>query len=215
MPTFNIPKQARNKYNYIKGSENNNFITQSQLMMSSGGGGGNGSGLSSSQVQQQINDTLEDRGYVSYTYLKTINGYSLVGEGDIEVTGSGTIDLSYYATKDYVSSYVSTYGGNSIQEVTQAEYDALEQGGNLDPNTIYILSDANPIDLSYYVTKSELDTFSYATKSDLNSYVTKSEFNTDMKQASYVTQQSLSSNGYLNSSNFIYNSSTYTLTINI
>lgn len=41
MPTFKIPKQARNRYNYVKGADTDNYITQSQMMASNSGGGGN------------------------------------------------------------------------------------------------------------------------------------------------------------------------------
>lgn len=207
MPTFNIPKQARNKYNFIKGSDNSNFITQSQLMMSSGGfGGGGNSGTTYSQVQQQINDTLAERGYVSYTYLKTINGYSLIGEGDIEVSGGGTVDLSPYALKTYVADYVAAYapepdlssyatktyvseyvaayapepdlssyvtktelnaaGYASVYECTYNQYNSLATKDN---NTIYIITDEDPISLIGYATVSyvnekcaEVEAASYA-----------------------------------------------------
>lgn len=107
MPTTYIPKLARNKYNYVKGADGKNYVTQSQLMMSSGGSGGGNS--QSGNVVATINQTIDSRGLVSYNELKTINGYSLIGEGDIEVTGSGTVDLSAYATKSYVADYVNTY----------------------------------------------------------------------------------------------------------
>ena len=44
-------------------------------------------------------------------------------------------------------------GGSNIAEVTQAEYDALVSGGTVDPNTLYIITDAPTIDMNDYVTK--------------------------------------------------------------
>lgn len=44
-------------------------------------------------------------------------------------------------------------GGSNVSEVTQAEYDALVSGGTVDPDTLYIISDAPTIDMNDYVTK--------------------------------------------------------------
>ena len=201
MAKYNIPKISRNKYGVIKNADANNYITQSQLMMSSGGGGGNGSGLSSSQVQQQINDTLADRGYVSYTYLKTINGYSLVGEGDIEVTGGGTVDLSAYATKTYVADYVNTYAPEpdlsayvskvelddasymNAYVLPQNDYDNLSTADK-NKNTIYLISNQTAYEYNELVTVQEMN-------DTINSY------------------------GFLTSANFEYDSYTGTLTMRI
>jgi hypothetical protein len=201
MGKYLIPKLSRNKFGYIKGVNNNNYITQSQLMMSSGGAGGNGSGLSSSQVQQQINDTLADKGYVSYTYLKTINGYSLIGEGDIEVTGGGTVDLSAYATKTYVADYVNTYSPTpdlsayvtkveldtasymNAYVLPQNDYDNLSTADK-NKNTIYLISDQTAYEYNELVTVQEMN-------DTINSY------------------------GFLTSANFEYDSNTGTLTMRI
>ena len=67
-------------------------------------------------------------------------------------------------------------------ELTQAQYDALT---TKDPNTFYIITDAQGGDLSGYYTKSEtddlldekLDVTAY-TPTDLTNYYTKSEVNT-------------------------------------
>ena len=114
---------------------------------------------------------------VSGTNIKTVNNNSLLGSGNISITSSG----------------------NLISEVTQAEYDAMEQAGTLDPDTIYVITDAAPTDLSYYVTKTELSNAGYLTSIP----------NT------YATYAAISNMGYLTSANFIYNSSTNTLTISI
>lgn len=153
MPQYNIPKLARNKYNYVKGVDGNNYVTQSQLMMSAGGGGAGGSGTSSTQVQSIVNDTLATRGVVSYNELKTINGYSLVGEGDIVVGSEGVIDLSAYMTKQEMTAYVSkddlnnaSYLNQSYLNTAMAEYPTFSNVDAL---------------LSSYVTKTELNQAGY------------------------------------------------------
>ena len=149
---------------------------------------------------------------VSGTNIKTVNNNSLLGSGNITISSSGNI----------------------IAEVTMTEYSAMQQAGTLDPNTIYVITDAPATDLSYYVETSYLETY-YADKTyvadyvaqhaptpDLSAYVTKTELNNasyvshaELNSASYVTQTQLNNAGYLTSANFIYNSSTYTLTISI
>ena len=47
---------------------------------------------------------------------------------------------------------------NPTVELTQAEYDALVSGGTVDPNTYYIITDAEAGDLTNYYTKSETNT---------------------------------------------------------
>lgn len=53
-----------------------------------------------------------------------------------------------------------------ITELTQAEYDALS--GNTDKNTIYVITDAYPVDMQNYYTKPQ-------TNSLFNNYYTKTE----------------------------------------
>jgi hypothetical protein len=71
---------------------------------------------------------------VSGTNIKTVNNNSLLGSGNITISSSG----------------------NLIAEVTMAEYSAMQQAGTLDPNTIYVITDAPATDLSYYALKTEL-----------------------------------------------------------
>lgn len=74
-----------------------------------------------------------------------------------------------------------------VTELTQAEYDALS--GNTDPNTIYVITDAYPVDMTNYYTKPQTNSLfnNYYTKSevdeaiadiDLSEYYTKSETDT-------------------------------------
>jgi len=52
---------------------------------------------------------VENQGYLTeHQHLKTINGQSLVGDGDIEIGTGGTIDLSnYYTTAETQSAITS------------------------------------------------------------------------------------------------------------
>ena len=72
---------------------------------------------------------------VSGTNIKTINGNSVLGSGNITISGGGS--------------------GSSAVEVTQAEYDALVSGGTLDPSVLYIITDAVGGDLSNYMTSAQ------------------------------------------------------------
>jgi hypothetical protein len=160
---------------------------------------------------------------VSGDNIKTINGTSILGEGNITIQGEGgNIDLSEYITKTeldkkgYLTSIPSEYitetelnnkgyattealngkqekltsgdniktingqsilgegnitieGGNgngnaNIVELTQDEYDNLEEK---DENTIYVITDAPAIDTpdtSIFITESELLEMGYATQ---------------------------------------------------
>ena len=106
------------------------YITNSTLSQASyvTQQGLSGMGYATTSQLNSKQDTL-----VSGTNIKTVNGSSLLGSGDLTITG-----------------------GSSISEVTQAQYDAMEQAGTLDPNTIYVITDATPSDLSYYALKTDL-----------------------------------------------------------
>lgn len=71
---------------------------------------------------------------VSGENIKTINGNSILGEGDITIEG----------------------GNGNIVELTQSEYDNITP----EPDTLYVISDAPSIeipDISNYYTKEEID----------------------------------------------------------
>ena len=81
---------------------------------------------------------------------------------------------------------ISADAGNNIIELTQAEYDALE---TKDPDVLYIITDAQEINMNDYYTKSEVDA-SIATKADssaltaVNNVLTTHTANTEV----HVTQ---------------------------
>ena len=78
---------------------------------------------------------------VSGTNIKTINGTSLLGSGDITIEGgSGNVDLTDYYTKSETNALVNPK--LSQVTLTQAEYDALQTKEN---NVLYVISDAEDI----------------------------------------------------------------------
>jgi hypothetical protein len=148
MPATKIPKLSRNKYNYVQGADGNKYVTQTQLMMSSGGsgsGGGGGGNNPSSHVTAAINQAMYDKGILTIDDIKTVNGYSLIGTGDIEITTSGTIDLSAYMTKQDMTAYVSKV------ELDNAAY--LNQSYLNDKMSDYVTRDNFDAVLTTYATK--------------------------------------------------------------
>lgn len=172
----------------------------------------------SAQTQSAINQASSGKQdtLISGTNIKTINNESLLGSGNITISGGGSItidptldsgstnavansaitnaigakldasaytptDLSEYWTSaqtdsaitqavsgkqdtltagtgiDITSNVISVTGGTSsagVVEVTQAEYDALVSGGTVDPDALYIITDAEEINLSGYALSS-------------------------------------------------------------
>lgn len=83
--------------------------------------------------------TKQDK-LVSGTNIKTINGVTLLGEGNITIEGGGSgsgADLSDYYTKTETNALVNP----KLEQVTltQEEYDALE---TKEDNVLYVISDA-------------------------------------------------------------------------
>ena len=91
--------------------------------------------------------------YITETELKTINGQSLIGSGNIEIEGG-------------------TGGGASFTDITQAEYDALVSSGSIDENTVYNITDATPIVIEDYALKTELDAIANSLPTTYNPYNT-------------------------------------------
>lgn len=75
---------------------------------------------------------LKQNTLVSGTNIKTINNESILGSGNIDIQG-----------------------GSNVISLTQAEYDALE---TIDPDAMYIISDAAEVDMSNYYTKAQTNT---------------------------------------------------------
>ena len=115
-----------------------------------------------------------DAGYLTeHQHLKTINGQSLIGDGDIEIGTGGTIDLSnYYTTAQTVSLVESA--------VTRVEDEIPSLDGYATTQWVQDQHYISGVDLSDYALKSEIPTVP----------TNVSAFNND---AGYLTQhQSLS-----------------------
>ena len=104
-----------------------------------------------SYSKDEIDDLLKDADYatkeelatkqdtlVSGTNIKSINGTTLLGSGNIEI--STDVDLSGYYTKQQTNALVNP----KLEQVTltQSEYDALS---TKEENVLYVISDAEDI----------------------------------------------------------------------
>lgn len=240
MEQTNIPKLARNKYNYIGQTTNTDYVTSSQFKIP-----GNNSGGGNTWTNQQFHKiayNVQERGRSvsdSYTYLngrwyynvtndaympqvymtenlysddvKTINGTSIVGAGDIEVTASDSIDLSAYMTKQEMSAYVSkveldnaSYLNKSYLNDKMSEYptfsninamgyvshDVLNSASYA--TTSYVVEQCKTVQESCYAytdskTKNEL-TYAYITQM-FNDMIAKMIEDGDLVNAAYVVSK--------------------------
>ena len=116
----------------------------------------------------KVNVDLDD--YVRKDGLKTINGESIIGEGNIIIQGgSGDVDLSDYYTKSETDTLLDEKA--EVIELTQEEYDALEEKEN---GVIYIITDGEEVNLNDFATKEEVNTIESKIPNIL--YVTQSEY---------------------------------------
>lgn len=141
-----------------------------------------------------------DAGYLTeHQHLKTINGQSIVGDGDIEIGTGGTIDLSnYYTTAqtiNLVESAVTVVEG----EIPSLSGYATEQWVE---NKHYITG----VDLSDYATKEEIPSLDgYATKM----WVENQGYITGIDLSDYVTYDVLpdyATKAWVINQNYITNS---------
>lgn len=85
-----------------------------------------------------VKDPNAQETLVSGTNIKTINNQSILGSGNITIQGGSG-------------------GGETVIELTQAEYDALSAYA---PDTTYIITDATPINMDDYATTGTVNTLS-------------------------------------------------------
>lgn len=85
-----------------------------------------------------IKDENAQETLVSGTNIKTINNQSILGSGNITIQGGSG-------------------GGETVIELTQAQYDALTGYAE---NTTYIITDATPINMDDYATTGTVNTLS-------------------------------------------------------
>ena len=115
-----------------------------------------------SQLEQNVTDLSDVARTGTYDDLidpptfKTINGESILGSGDIEITG-GSSDFSNYITKD---TFYSSLGqieaayGRTVRKIVINGSEKTPVSGTVDLGTI--IGDGN-IDLSEYTTKEDFD----------------------------------------------------------
>lgn len=85
-----------------------------------------------------VKDPNAQETLVSGTNIKTINNQSILGSGNITIQGGSG-------------------GGETVIELTQAEYDALTEYAE---DTTYIITDATPINMDDYATTGTVNTLS-------------------------------------------------------
>lgn len=85
-----------------------------------------------------VKDANAQETLVSGTNIKTINNESILGSGNITIQGGSG-------------------GGETVIELTQAQYDALTA---YSPDTTYIITDATPINMDDYATTGTVNTLS-------------------------------------------------------
>lgn len=105
----------------------------------------------SAQTDTQINNATSGKQdtLISGTNIKTINNESLLGSGNINISGGS--------------------GGTNIIELTQAEYNALTA---YTQDAVYVITDAEEINLDEYITSGDLQ--SYYTSAQTESAITES-----------------------------------------
>lgn len=86
-----------------------------------------------------VKDANAQETLVSGTNIKTINNQSILGSGNITISGGGG------------------GGGETVVELTQAQYDALTAYSQ---DTTYIITDATPINMDNYATTGTVNTLS-------------------------------------------------------
>ena len=197
--------------NYVEGSDELKWIP----LHISGGGGDNNIDLSAYATKVEVSKKQDV--LVSGTNIKTINGESVLGTGDL-VIESKDIDLSNYYTKD------ETY--------TQEEVNELIDGvssGNIDLTNYYTKSEVDskiPTDYiteipSEYITETELTNKGYATTSAIPTkisaltndvgyitsipatYVTETELTTALQNYARTSSIPTSTSDLTNDSGFI------------
>lgn len=118
---------------------------------------------------------------VSGTNIKTINGESILGDGNLTIEG-GTTDLSNYYTKGEVDNLIDNVEVDLSGYATETYVNT-----NFQPKGDYLTSIPDE-----YITESELTAKNYATKSEIPTIPTNvSSFNND---SGYITNSAL--NGY-------------------
>jgi hypothetical protein len=105
------------KGDYPTKTEMNQAITNAQL----GGGSGETPDLSEYLSKEEASNAYQPKGeyLTQHQKLKTINGQSLIGEGNIEISGGGTSVTQAYAPLKYIGSTGTQYIDTGIVLTTE------------------------------------------------------------------------------------------------
>ena len=212
-------KEDIDNASYISSSDLNDYVTEEEL---------NDMGFLS-QAQ------LDAMGYATVSYvdtktnqkqdrlingvnIKTVNGYSLLGNGDLVIEGGGTpIDMSAYVTHTFLQNqaYVTQSALNSASYVTSSQLnnasyatqsfvdDAIADAITeivVPTYTSDLTNDSGFItasDLTGYATETYVADYvsQHTPTPDLSAYVTK----TELSNAGYITMSDVSACGYITS----------------
>lgn len=102
------------------------------------------------------------------------NAFEIRQNGDIYIADTNDASTSNYYEKPMIKlqDALASGGGSNVIEVTQAEYDALVSGGTVDPNALYVITDASSINLGDYYTAAETDLSFVAKMNNIVSAIT-------------------------------------------
>ncbi len=125
-------------------------------------------GMSKSELESWFKENAcgsTGGGGVTSGEVETMIDQAISGKQDTLIAGSG-ITIS--------GNVISSEGGNKVVELTQAQYDALV---DKDPDTFYIIIDAEAIDINNYYTKTAVDGL-LSTKANTATTYNKTEVDT-------------------------------------
>ena len=115
-------------------------------------------GIPKTDLASDIQASL-DKADSAIQSVKTINGQSIVGSGDIEIKGGTDVNLNDYYTKSEIDDKGYLYK----VILTQAQYNELVE---YDPQALYVISDATEDSQNNFVTESQLNDRGFLTSSD-------------------------------------------------
>ncbi len=133
-------------------------------------------------VPTNVSDFTNDAGYITSGEAATQIEAATSGKADtsavtasIAAAVSGKQDTLIAGSGITISgNVISSEGGNKVVELTQAQYDALV---DKDPDTFYIITDAEAIDINNYYTKTAVDGL-LSTKANTATTYNKTEVDT-------------------------------------
>ena len=118
--------------------------------------------IAGAQARCEIVDELPETGYTNTIYLVPqpspqtgFDEYVYILDQGWELIGDTSIEMANYVTKTVFSGYTASTaaelsGKAEVVEITQANYDLLPSSAKTDASKLYVISDAQPIDLSVY-----------------------------------------------------------------